>query len=141
VDELLALILGEIAEFLLEALLEVIAAAVLALVSRALLGLFRGVGEAVHHNRVLMVIVYALLGASAGALSVLVVPHPLLHLKHPSRFHGISVLISPIVAGLVLSAFGRAQRRLGKKITPIETFNYGFAFALGMAVVRLFFAK
>jgi len=39
------LILGEIAEFFLEALLELIAAAILALVSRALLGLFRDVAE------------------------------------------------------------------------------------------------
>ena len=140
-DELLALILGEIAEFLLEAFLELIAAAVLALVSRASQGLFRGVAEAVHYNRVLMVVVYALLGALAGTLSLPVLPHPLLHHEHPSRFHGISILISPIVAGLVLSAFGDVLRRLGKKVTPIETFNYGFAFALGMAVVRLFFAK
>ena len=140
-DELLALILGEIAEFLLEALLELIAAAILALVSRALLGLFKGVAEAVHHNRVFMLIIYALLGALAGTLSLLVIPHPLLQHEHPWRFHGISVLISPIVAGLVLSAFGGVLRRQGKKVTPIETFNYGFAFALGMAVVRLFFAK
>ena len=39
------MILGEIAEFFLEALLELIAAAILALVSRALLGLFRDVAE------------------------------------------------------------------------------------------------
>ena len=140
-DELLAAILGAIAEFLLEAFLELIAAAVLDLASRALLGLFRGVVEAVKDNRALMGVIYALLGALAGGLSLLVLPHPLIRRDHPTGFHGISVLISPIVAGFVLSAVGGILRRQGKKVTPVETFGYGFAFALGMAIVRLFFAK
>lgn len=140
-DEILAAILVAIAEFLLEAFLELIAAAVLDLVSRALLGLFRGVAEAVKDNQVLVGIAYALLGAFAAGLSLLVLPHPLVHRQHPSRFHGISVLISPIIVGFVLSAVGRILRRLGKKVTPVETFWYGFAFALGMAAVRLLFAK
>ena len=67
VDELLAGILGAIVEFLLEAFLELIAAAA---ASRALLGLFRGVAEAVKYNRVLMGIGYALLGTLASALSL-----------------------------------------------------------------------
>jgi hypothetical protein len=33
------------------------------------------------------------------------------------------------------------MRRWGKKVTPVETFGYGFAFALGMALIRFFFAK
>lgn len=140
-DELIAAILGSIAEFLLEALLELIAAAILDLASRALLGLFKGVAEALKGNRVLIGIAYALLGALAGALSILILPHPLIHREQPIRFHGISLLVSPIVAGFVLSAVGGILRRLGKKVTPVETFGYGFAFALGMAVIRFFFAK
>ena len=140
-DELLAAILGAIAEFLLEAFLELIAAAVLDLASRALLGLFKGVAGAVKGNQVLLGFVYVLLGALAGGLSLLVLPHPLIRREHPTRFHGISVLISPLMTGFVLSAIGGILRRLGKKVTPVETFGYGFAFALGMAVVRLFFAK
>ena len=140
-DELLAAILGSIVEFLLEAFLELIAAAVLDLGSRALLGVFREVAEAVKDNRVLIGIAYALLGTLAGALSLLVLPHFLIHRVHPTGFHGISVLISPIVAGSVLSAVGGLLRRLGRKVTPVETFGYGFAFALGMAVIRFLFAK
>jgi hypothetical protein len=141
VDELLAAIIGALVEFLLEAFLEVIAAGVLDLVSRALLGLFKGLAETVKQNRVLTSLLYAFLGAFAGALSLLILPHPLIHREHPIRFHGISVLISPIVAGFVLSAVGGVLRRLGRKVTPIETFGYGFAFALGMAVIRFLFAK
>jgi hypothetical protein len=141
VDELLGAILGAIAEFLLEAFLELIAAVILDLASRVLLGLFTSLTEAVKDNRALTGFVYALLGVLAGALSLLVLPHPLIHREQPIRFHGISLLISPIIAGLVLSSVGAVMRRWGKKVTPVETFGYGFAFALGMALVRFFFAK
>jgi multisubunit Na+/H+ antiporter MnhE subunit len=141
VDELLGAILGAIAEFLLEAFLELIAAAILDLASRALLGLFTSLAEAVKDNRALTGFMYALLGVLAGALSLLVLPHPLIHREHPIRFHCISLLISPIIAGLVLSSVGAVMRTWGKKVTPVETFGYGFAFALGMALIRFFFAK
>ena len=140
-DELLGAILSAIAEFLLEAFLELIAAAILDLASRALVGLFESVAEGVKENRILISIGYALLGTLAGALSLLVLPHPLIHREHPTRFHGISLLVSPIVAGFVLSSIGGILRRLGKKVTPVETFGYGFAFALGIALIRFLFAK
>ena len=138
VDELLGAILSAIAEFLLEALLELIAAAVLDLVSRAFLGLFT---RALKDNRVLTGFMYALLGVLAGALSLLILPHPLIHREHPTEFHGISLIISPIIAGLVLSSVGGILRNWGKKVTPVETFGFGFAFALGMALIRFFLAK
>lgn len=136
-DELLAGILGAILEFLLEAFLEVIAAAILDVISRALVSLF----GAVKQNRVLTSILYALLGALAGALSILILPHPLIHREHRIRLHGISLLVSPFITGFVLSFAGGILRRLGKKVTPLETFGYGFAFALAMALIRFFFAK
>ena len=141
VDELLAAILGAIAEFVFEAFLELIAAAILDLASRVLVGLFKGVAETVKDDRGLISIGYALLGTLAGGLSLLILPHPLIHREHPTRFHGISLLISPIVAGFVLSAAGKILRRLGKRVAPLETFGYGFAFALGMAIIRFFFTK
>jgi hypothetical protein len=141
VDELLAAILAAIAEFLLEAFLELIAAAILDVVSRVLAGLFTTVAEATKDNRVLAGLMYALLGVLAGAVSILVLPHPLIHREHPTRLHGISLLISPIVAGLGMSAVGRILRRRGKKVAPVESFGFGFLFALGMAFIRLLFAK
>ena len=141
VDELIAAILGAIAEVLFEVFLQLIAEAVLDLASRALLGLFTGLAEALKGNRVLTGLMYALLGALAGALSLLVLPHPVIHREHPSRFHGISLLISPILTGLVLSSVGGVMRRRGMKVTPVETFGYGFAFALGMALIRFLFSK
>jgi hypothetical protein len=79
---------------------------------------------------------YALLGVLAGGLSVLILPHPLVR---PSKIHGISLLVSPLVTGLVMFLIGSMLRRQGKKVVQIESFGYGFAFALGMALVRYFF--
>jgi hypothetical protein len=79
---------------------------------------------------------YALLGVLAGGLSVLIFPHPLVR---PSKIHGISLLVSPLVTGLVMFLIGSLLRRQGKKAVQIESFGYGFAFALGMALIRYFF--
>ncbi len=76
---------------------------------------------------------FAAFGASAGLVSVRIFPHPLVH---PSRFHGISLLISPLVTGLIMFATGRFEQKLGRKPTQIETFWIGFIFALAMAIVR-----
>jgi len=141
VDELLAAILGAIAELLLEVFIELIAAAVMDLVSRALLNLFTGLSKAIQDSRVLTSFMYGLLGVLAGGLSLLLLPHRLIHREHTFGFHGISLLISPFIAGLVLSSVGAVMRRWGKKVTPVQTFGYGFAFALGMAVIRLSFAR
>jgi hypothetical protein len=141
VDELLAAILGAIAELLLEAFMELIAAAVLDLASRASLDVFTGLTDAIKENKILTGVMYGLLGVFAGVLSLLILPHRLIHREHPIGFHGISLLIRPIIAGSVLSSVGAAMRRWGKKVTPVETFGYGFAFALGMALVRFLFAQ
>ena len=140
-DELLAAILGLVAELLLEAFMELIAAAVLDFASRALSEVFTGLTDATKENKILTGFMYGLLGVFAGVLSLLVLPHRLIHREHSIGFHGISLLISPIIAGAVLSSVGAAMRRWGKKVTPVETFGYGFAFALGMALVRFLFAQ
>jgi hypothetical protein len=139
VDELLGLILATIAEFLLEIFAELIAAAIFDFASRALSGLFTGLSDVFKGSRVLISFIYGLLGMSAGALSLLVLPHRLIH--HTIGFHGISLFISPVVVGIVLSYVGAAMERQGKNATSLETFGYGFVFAFGMTFIRFFFAK
>jgi len=79
---------------------------------------------------------YVFLGGVVGGLSLLLFPHPLVH---PSRVPGLSVVISPILAGLGMSLVGSTLRKRNKKAMQIESFGYGFAFAFGMALVRFFF--
>ena len=140
-DELLAAIFGAIAELLLEVFIQLIAAAVLDIASRALLGLFAGLTDAIKENKILTGFLYGLLGVLAGVLSLLVLPHRMIHREHPIGFHGISLLISPILAGSVLASVGAVMRRWGKKVTPVETFGYGFAFAFGVALLRFLYAQ
>jgi hypothetical protein len=47
----------------------------------------------------------------------------LIHRENTFGFHGISLLISPFIAGLVLSSVGAVMRRWGKKVTPVQTFR------------------
>jgi hypothetical protein len=81
---------------------------------------------------------YLCLGGIAGGISLLIFPYPLIH---PSRFHGISVIVSPVLTGLAMSLMGSVLRRRGKIAMQIESFGYGFAFAFGMALVRFLFVK
>lgn len=84
-------------------------------------------------NPPLTILKFTLLGFGLGSLSVLVLPHPLVH---PSKLHGISLLISPIITGLIMSFVGRTVRRRGKSPVRIESFVYGFTFAFAFAMVR-----
>jgi hypothetical protein len=81
---------------------------------------------------------YALLGCAAGGLSLLVFPHAIVH---RSRIHGISLLIGPLITGWLMSQIGSTLRQQGKKVVQIESFGYGFAFALGVAAIRYFFVS
>jgi hypothetical protein len=76
-------------------------------------------------------------GALAGAITLTAFPHPLVH---RSRIHGISLILSPLITGSVMSGLGALLRKRGKRVVQIESFPYAFAFAFGMALIRLFFA-
>lgn len=83
-------------------------------------------------------VLFVLFGFMAGGLSLLVFPHPLFH---PSKLHGVSLLLSPVMTGFVMSGLGRAVQRRGRIPARIESFACGFSFALGMALIRFFLAK
>jgi hypothetical protein len=133
--DLLFDLLLAVAEIFLEALFELAGEAVLDLALRALGEVFESADRA---NPVLASLGYAILGFLAGGVSLFVFPHPLIR---PSRVHGISLLVSPVVTGLLMSFIGSSLRRRGKKVVQIESFGYGFAFAFGMALIRFFFVR
>ncbi len=87
---------------------------------------------------VLAVVIYFFLGAALGGFSLFVVPHSLFH---RSRFHGASLLISPVLSGLGMSSLGSILRKRNAKTIQMETFACGFAFALGTALIRFIFAS
>jgi hypothetical protein len=77
-------------------------------------------------------------GQSGRRLSLIFFPHPIVH---PSKLHGISLFVSPVLAGVMMAGVGSLLRRRDKEVIQLESFRYGFALAFGMAAVRFLFAK
>jgi hypothetical protein len=118
-----------------EVLFEGIAEGLMDLVFRGIARFFDGTDL---ENPTVAAIVYMLLGSFVGGLSLILFPHPIVH---PSRLHGISLVIAPVLTGLLMSGVGSMLRSRGKKVIQLESFGYGFTFAFGMALVRFLFAK
>jgi hypothetical protein len=129
-DELLAGVIAAIAEVLFEAVFEIACEGLASLLTRAISKLFKAISEV---NPVATTFALGMLGALAGFFSVVAYPHPLVH---PSRLHGVSVIVSPLITGFVMSQLGRLLRNHGRRVMPIESFGYGFVFAFAMALVR-----
>ena len=133
--ELLFEIFALFLELFLEAAFEFAAEIVGSLILRGIRAVF---DRSEFKNPAIACVGYLLLGGMAGGLSLLLFPHPLVH---PSRFPGISVVLSPVLAGSGMALVGSTLRRRNKKPTQLESFGYGFAFAFGMALVRFAFTS
>lgn len=129
-DDLISQILLTMAGALLELVLEFAGEAIVVLLLRAGRKLFTTLLAA---NQVLSILLIALLGVALGFSSVSLFPHPLVH---PSRYHGISLVLSPLMAGAVMAQVGRLVRSRGAEPVANESFGYGFVLALSMALVR-----
>jgi hypothetical protein len=80
---------------------------------------------------------YVILGAIAGAISMLAAP-ALFISGHGAQI--ASLVITPILAGVAMNLVGAWRRQRGQDIVRLDRFAYGYLFALSMAVVRFFFA-
>ncbi len=127
--------LGFVLELLVDALLEFGIGALVAGVYRLVRHIWV---KARRGNPVAAATSLVVAGSALGLLSVLVFPHPIVH---PSKLHGISLLISPLLAGLAMAAVGRGVRRRGRTPVRIESFGYGFAFAFAVALVRFLMVR
>jgi hypothetical protein len=134
-DELFALLIGSALDSFAEALLQIGLEIVLDVFSRS-------VGEKIKDfpvgSPILALMGYLVLGVGVGFGCYLAFPHPLVP---PSKVHGISLLISPLITGLVMAQVGAVIRRKGKSSVRIESFAYGFTFAFGVALVRFFMVR
>jgi len=131
IGELLGWILGEI----LEALFGFLLGAVLDLLLRAVREVFNTTEI---ESPGLARLGYVLLGGLSGGLSVFLFPHRIIH--NP-RMPGFSLVVSPVIVGLLMALTGSILRRRNKRVTRIESFGYGLAFGLGMALIRFWFVK
>ncbi len=128
--ELILGLLGVLLEVLGEALLEFSMGAIADALSRLLRRLFV---TTYRMGPIQSGAIFALLGCGAGFFSLAAFPHPIFGAR---PFHGASLLISPLATGLGMSVVGWMVRHRGGRRARIETFRYGFVFALAMAIVR-----
>ncbi|HEX6284469.1 MAG TPA: hypothetical protein VFZ71_06315, partial [Pyrinomonadaceae bacterium] len=89
-------------------------------------------------NPILAGIGYALLGTIAGGVSLLIFPEPFVRSE---KFHGINLLISPVLAGLGMAGLGWLLDQSGKRRLQLDSFVFGFIFALPMAIVRFLYTS
>ena len=78
-------------------------------------------------------LLYLILGAAAGAISLLVFPVQFLE---DDGWALLNLLLTPVLAGLVMMLVGKWRRHRGDRLVPLDHFTYGYLFALAMAMVR-----
>lgn len=87
-------------------------------------------------NHFLALVGYALMGVAAGGISLLVFPE--LFVTHPT-LRAANVIITPLLAGLLMAAYGEWRERRGLTTIRLDSFSYGYIFAAGVALIRYFF--
>ena len=89
-------------------------------------------------NPIIATIWYFVFGAIAGGLSILLLPNLLIKLHWLSI---ANILFTPIIAGCCMLGLGVFRSKIGNEKILLNTFFYGFCFALAMALVRFFFCS
>jgi hypothetical protein len=74
-----------------------------------------------------------LLGAIAGAITCFIRPT---RVFQPGAIPGLSLLVSPILTGLIMDRYGEWRESRGSTRSYLATFWGGALFAFGMALVR-----
>jgi len=126
-------------QILLELFLEV----VLPIAGKLVLeGILHLTGRVAWLNRSLNALVTALwflgFGLLFGLVSIGFFPHAFVR---SSTLPGISLLITPTLAGLVMVFVAWSRLRRGKFLMHLESFIYGFVCAFGMALIRFLVTK
>lgn len=142
-EELLFALLGSLFELLCEALFELLCELLAGALWRGLRGVSSAISESASSavfepDRPRRIAISLILGVILGLVSLAVHPAPFFH---PGKVHGMSLLLSPLLAGLVMAGIGLALKRKNRKPVPWESFWGGFAFALGTAVIRFVTAR
>jgi len=81
---------------------------------------------------------YGIMKLIAGSLSLLLFPHAFVR---SSRFYGSSLVFAPIFTGLAMMGIGHLRQKRGEAVIRIDMFFYAYAFAFGMALIRLVYTK
>jgi hypothetical protein len=125
-------------ELLLELFLELFGEAIVQILMEAGLATAQEAAGRENRSPALATIGYLMFGAVLGGLSMLLLPTRLFGVSPAT---GISLVVSPLVMGIVMQLWGGLRRAQGHRTTNLATFHGGAAFALGVALVRFFWAR
>jgi hypothetical protein len=75
-------------------------------------------------------------GTVVGGLSLWLVPGRLI--KEP-YLRVANLILAPVLAGYAMTLMGAWRRKRGQDIVRLDTFTYGYCFAVAMALVRLIY--
>lgn len=81
---------------------------------------------------------YILLAAIAATFSLFIFEEHFFQVRH---FQIMNLIVTPVLVGLLMKLRGRILEKHNKKVIRIDSFWYGYVFALTFALVRFFFAK
>lgn len=93
--------------------------------------------ERERRNPIIAAFGYLFIGAILGGLSLFFFPESFIS---DERFHIINLVITPPLAGLVMALIGKLRERRGQTLLRLDSFVYGFIFALPMAIIRFLYA-
>lgn len=89
-------------------------------------------------NPLLSTIGFMILGAIAGGVSLLIMPHS--PIQDPS-FRTANLFLTPILLGLMMMLVGTIREKKGQNLVHIDKFGYAFVFAFAMSLVRYIWAS
>jgi hypothetical protein len=119
-----------IVQFLGELLLQAFGELIAELIGRSVKEPFRR-PEPIHPW--LAAIGYSIFGALAGAISLGVLPSLFISAQW---LRIVNLIVTPLVAGLMMERLGAWREMKDQETIRLDTFTYGFVFALSMALVR-----
>jgi hypothetical protein len=76
---------------------------------------------------------YTLLGTIFGLTSLWLFPH---HMVVSTDWRLFNLFITPVIAGVCMSLLGTWRVKRGQAVLRIDSFSYGFLFAICFALVR-----
>ena len=82
--------------------------------------------------------VYAILGAAAGGISLLVIPTLMIQTQW-GRW--LNLAVTPLLCGLLMACIGSRRARKNEPVLRLDRFSYGWLFAMAMATVRFTWGK
>jgi hypothetical protein len=130
IAEIIIQIIWWIVQFLGELLLQAFGELIAELIGRSVKEPFRR-PKPIHPW--LAAIGYGIFGAIAGAISLWVLPSLFISAEW---LRIVNLIATPLVAGLMMERLGAWREMKDQETIRLDTFAYGFVFALSMALVR-----